>query len=177
MKIKSIYADNQFFNKISLKRRIKLYIVNDHWTVIRKFFIYLRKAEFYGTRKSFYSKLLSLWFTRKKNKLGISLGFYIPVYSTKPGITVWHNGTIVINGDARIGAGCIFHGNNCIGNNGKSLAAPIIGDNVELGVGASVIGGVEIANNVKIGAGAVVLSSCKEEGATLVGVPARKIGG
>ncbi|MCC4357477.1 serine O-acetyltransferase [Limosilactobacillus reuteri] len=172
-----IYKDNSFFYKIPLKRRIKLHIVNDHWIVIKRYFILLRKAEYYGNKKTFMSRIMSFWFTRRKNKLGIKLGFYIPINSTKPGITIWHNGTVVINGDAKVGSGCIFHGNNCIGNNGKSLEAPIIGNNVELGVGASIIGGVKIADNVKIGAGAVVLSSCEEEGVTLVGIPARKVGG
>lgn len=168
--------DNSFFYNIPLKRRVKLHIVNDHWVIINRYFHYLRKAEAFGEKKGILNKLISLLFTRKKNNLGIKLGFYIPVYSTKPGITIWHNGTVVINGDARIGTGCIFHGNNCVGNNGKDYAAPIIGNNVEFGVGASVIGGIHIADNVKIGAGAVVLSSCDEKGATLVGIPAKKIG-
>ncbi|RMX24909.1 serine acetyltransferase [Limosilactobacillus reuteri] len=177
MKKNMIYKDNNFFNEIPLKRRIKLHIVNDHWVVIKRYFILLRKAEYYNQKKTFINRIMSLWFTRRKNRLGIKLGFYIPINTTDPGITVWHNGTVVINGDAHIGTGCIFHGNNCIGNNGKDLKAPIIGNNVELGVGASIIGGVKIANNVKIGAGAVVLSSCEEEGVTLVGIPARKISG
>ena len=51
----------------------------------------------------------------------------------------------------------------------------MIGDNVEFGVGSSVIGGIQIANNVKIGAGAVVTKDILEEGATVIGVPAHVI--
>ena len=49
------------------------------------------------------------------------------------------------------------------------------GDNVDIGVGAKIIGGVTIADNIKIGANAVVTKSFYEEGITLVGVPARKL--
>ena len=64
---------------------------------------------------------------------------------------------------------------NCIGNNGIDNRAPVIGDNVDIGVGASVIGGIKISNNIKIGAGAVVISDCEREGDVLVGVPAKSI--
>ena len=48
----------------------------------------------------------------------------------------------------------------------------MVGDNVEFGVGSSVIGGIRIANNVKIGAGAVVTKDILEEGVTVIGIPA-----
>lgn len=57
---------------------------------------------------------------------------------------------------------------NCIGNNGKSLAAPIIGDNVDIGVWAKIIGCVRIGNNVKIGANAVVFKDVQSN-CTVVG--------
>lgn len=47
-----------------------------------------------------------------------------------------------------------------IGNDGVSLKAPHIGNNVEIGFGASIIGDVTITDDVKIGAGAVVVKSC-----------------
>ena len=77
-----------------------------------------------------------------------------------------------MNRGARVGKNCVLHGDNCIGNNGNDNVCPIIGDNVDIGVGAKIIGNVHIANNVKIGAGAVVIKSCEELGAVLVGVPA-----
>ena len=76
---------------------------------------------------------------------------------------------------SKIGKNCKLHGSNCIGNDGKSLAAPVIGDNVRLGVGAKVIGDVHIADDVIIAAGAVVIDSCDIKGATLAGVPAKVV--
>ena len=56
-----------------------------------------------------------------------------------------------------------------------NYTAPKIGNNVDLGVGASVIGDVELADNIIVAAGAVVVKSCFTEGAVLAGVPAKVI--
>jgi serine O-acetyltransferase len=61
---------------------------------------------------------------------------------------------IVISGESYIGKNCtIFQQVNVIISKGK---APVIGDNVVLGAGCIIVGGVKIGNNVKIGAGCVV---------------------
>lgn len=80
----------------------------------------------------------------------------------------------MVNGDARVGKNCRLHGGNVIGNKGVSLEVPVLGDNVRLGAGAKVLGGVTVADGVQIGAGAVVLHSCATRGALLVGVPAKE---
>ncbi len=88
---------------------------------------------------------------------------------------IHHSGNIVVNGKSRIGKNCQLHGSNCIGNDGKTLDAPVIGNNVEVGVGAKIIGGIRIADNIKIGAGAIVVTSFTEPGITIGGVPARRL--
>lgn len=88
---------------------------------------------------------------------------------------ICHYGSVIINCNARIGENCKIHGQVCIGNDGITNTAPIIGNNVDIGVGAKVIGNVIIADNVRIGAGAIVTKSCEEKGATLVGIPASPI--
>ena len=45
--------------------------------------------------------------------------------------------------------------------------APVIGDNVLIGAGAKIIGGVRIGSNVRIGAGCVVAKDVPD-GATVV---------
>ena len=105
------------------------------------------------------------------------MGITIPrnVFST--GLLIWHYGNIVVNNNAKVGKNCELHGDNCIGNKGYGSdgKAPIIGDNVDIGVGAKIIGDIKIANNVKIAAGAVVIDSCEEENVILAGVPAKII--
>ena len=56
-----------------------------------------------------------------------------------------------------------------------TLAAPKIGDNVDIGVGAKIIGDITIADNVKIGAGAVIVKSITTPGVTVIGIPGRVI--
>ena len=124
-----------------------------------------------GLPKTFYI-VCYLIARRKRNYLGNKLSVDIREQTFSEGLVIYHN-NIVVNGWAKVGSNCKLHGNNVIGNNGKDRKAPIIGDNVDIGAGAMIIGDVTIANNVKIGAGAVVVKSCLEEGATLVGVPAR----
>lgn len=121
------------------------------------------------------NKVMEFIYSRRKNKLGNTLGFYINPNTLGAGTIIYHHGSIIINSDAVLGRGCKLHGNNCIGNNGKSLMAPHIGNNVEIGFGASIIGDVTIADDVQIGAGAVVVKSCLKKGARLVGIPAEEI--
>lgn len=170
-----IYCDNKYFDELEFKTKMRLYIIKDHWVVIRKYLSYLRQQEYYMAHYGFLGKLISLFYARKKNKLGLRLGFHIPANVLGIGATIYHHGAIVINGDAKIGKNCVLHGMNCIGNNGESKGAPVIGDNVDIGVGASIIGDIAIADGVKIGAGAVVIKNCIEPGATLVGIPAKQV--
>ena len=58
--------------------------------------------------------------------------------------------------------------------NGEESAAPIIGDNVDVGNNVSIIGNVCIGNNVKIGSGTVVIKDI-ESNCIAVGNPARQI--
>lgn len=51
---------------------------------------------------------------------------------------------------------------------------PIVGDNVVIGTGAKILGGIQIGNNVTIGANAVVTKSLPDN-VVAVGVPARII--
>lgn len=115
------------------------------------------------------------WHQFHKNILGNRLGYEINGKNIGEGLILYHNGPIVINGDAIIGKNCKLHGDNCIGNNGISNGCPHIGDNVNIGVGAKIIGDVVIADGCFIGAGAVVVSNCFEENSTIVGVPGKKI--
>ena len=120
-------------------------------------------------------KLLKLYYERRKNLLGQRLGIEISPNCFGKGLNLYHAGCIVVNASARIGDNCSLHGNNCIGNNGLSQDAPVIGDNVDIGFGASVIGKVVIADNTIIGANAVVTKSFEKSHCVLAGVPASVI--
>ena len=67
---------------------------------------------------------------------------------------------IFISGGAKIGKGCIIFHQVTIGSNTlsdtKHPGAPTIGNNVYIGAGAKIIGGICIGDNVRIGANCVV---------------------
>lgn len=168
---RKLYFKNTRYNNIIN------YLTNDPRLKVWKYIKILRKTEYYynNMKKSLIYKLLYFLYRRRKNRWGIKLGIDIWENSFETGLIIHHPGNIVINGHARIGKNCSLHGNNCIGNNGFTTETPVIGNNVDIGFGASIIGNVTIADNVKIGAGAVVVKSCNKEGATLVGIPAREV--
>lgn len=170
----SIYSKYMFDSK---SRYFMSRIKREPIRMIYSFLLLSRKSDFYFfSQKSggFLNKVLYLYYISKKNRLGEKLGLEIDTSDINPGLLIYHY-NIVINGNSKIGDNCHLHGNNCIGNDGKSNICPVIGNNVSLGVGAVVIGGVTIANNIKIAAGAVVVHSFLEEGITIGGIPAKKI--
>lgn len=169
--------DNAYFVNKDKWSKFIMNITKDPESQIYKYTKYLRKQEYYSNtcKKNKLKVLLHLYYQRRKNIYGNRLGILIEENSFKKGLTIYHHGTIIVNPNARIGENCKLHGNNCIGNDGKSQGVPEIGDNVDIGFGASIIGDVKIASNIKIGAGAVVTKSFLEENITLVGIPARKL--
>jgi len=106
------------------------------------------------------------------------LGIDIPC-KTRLGrrIVLYHGHALVINEAAVIGDDCILRHCVTIGNKltvaGES-AAPRVGNGVEFGVGAVVIGAIEIGDGARIGALSVVTRSVAA-GITVVGNPARPL--
>lgn len=149
------------------KDYLKSWITHEDNYLIWKYLYFLRREE------SAANKLTEYYWRRRKNDLGAKLGIVIYAGCCGKGLRIWHYGSTIISGDARIGENCTFHGQACIGNDGSSTAAPVIGNNVDIGVGAKIIGSITIADDVKIGAGAVVTRNCPEKGSTLVGIPAK----
>lgn len=144
---------------------------------LKKYLYYLRKQEYFintydGNRiKGF----LSFYYERKKNKLGTRLGVEIGPNCFESGLNIYHIGSVIVNPGVKAGKNCSLHGANCIGNNGLTEACPVLGNNVDIGYGAVVIGDIKIADNIKIGANAVVNRSFLEPGCTIVGVPAKVV--
>jgi len=91
-----------------------------------------------------------------------------------PGLRIWHFGNIFINSGAIIGKNCTLRQGVTIGNRHEDGALPIIGDNVDIGAYAQILGGIRIGNNVKIGAMSVVLEDIPAN-STAVGIPAKII--
>ena len=155
----------------TIKNRIMaLYTHNEEYEIYR-FICALRKAEFYKTR----NKLMYVHYLRESNLRGNRLGYFIAPGVLGKGVRLFHRGGVIINSNSVIGDGCLFHGDNCVGNNGMDNRCPVLGKRVELGIGAKVIGKVELADDIRVGANAVVTKSFLEPGITIAGVPAARV--
>lgn len=149
-------------------------LISSESYIIEKYIRLLRKDEYYSAKRGLINKFIAFTIKRRRNKLGHISGIHIPNYTFGNGLKICHF-NIIVNGNAKIGNNCKLHGNNCIGNDGITGLAPTIGNNVDIGVGAIIIGDIVIADGCRIGAGAVVTKSCLVPDTTLVGIPAKEI--
>ncbi len=84
-----------------------------------------------------------------------------------------HFGGIIISGDAVLGEDCIVRNGVTIGlRHTGQRGSPVIGNRVDIGAGAKILGPIRIGDDVAIGANAVVLK-CVPANSIAVGVPAR----
>lgn len=111
-----------------------------------------------------------LIFRRSRIKYGISISHRT---SIGPGLFIGHIGGIVVNENSVIGKNCNLSHGVTIGKItiGKRKGTPSLGDDVYIGPGAKIIGGIKIGNKVAIGANSVVTKEV-EDGAVVAGIPA-----
>ena len=93
----------------------------------------------------------------------------------RAGVYLVH-GHVVIDGFVDIGSGAVIHPFVTIGLRSGDLAGPKIERDAYIGTGAKVIGNLRVGAGARIGANAVVIDDVPP-GATVVGVPARAVGG
>jgi serine O-acetyltransferase len=89
-------------------------------------------------------------------------------------LVIEHSGAIVVHGNTVIGDDCIIRQGVTIGNRrmDRPMEAPRIGNRVNIGAGAKILGAVQVGDDADIGANAVVITDVPA-GALAVGVPAR----
>lgn len=175
--IEYIAADNAWYQPKHFKTRLIDAITSSTPKALKRYLILLRKNEYHlnnspGSRLHTY---LSWYYEGKKNRLGQRLGIEIPPNCFGKGLQLWHAGGVVVNPNARIGEECVLHGAVCIGNKGNLDLNPVIGDHVDIGYGAVIVGNISVADNTIIGANAFVNKSVLEPGQVIAGVPARRI--
>jgi serine O-acetyltransferase len=90
------------------------------------------------------------------------------------GLVLIHPVGVVINSSVVAGRNLWIESGVVIGENRGRF--PVIGNNVFVGSGAKIIGGVTLGDDCRVGANAVVMKDVPA-GATAVGVPARIIAG
>lgn len=107
--------------------------------------------------------------TRSRRKFGVEI---------HPGATIGrrfvidHGMGIVVGETTIIGDDCQLYQGVTLGGTGKDKGKrhPTLGNNVVVGVGASVLGNITLGDNVKVGGGAVVVRDVPAD-CTVIGVP------
>lgn len=143
--------------------------------LIWRFQIVLRKYEYYLNNRKASNFILLNWYRKRYYDLSYKLGFTIPPNVFGPGLCISHYGTIIVNGNTRIGAWCRIHACTNIGSSGGHSEAPVIGDNAYIGPGSLIFGDIKQGNDVTIAANATVNKSFEEDGLLLAGVPAKVV--
>jgi serine O-acetyltransferase len=118
---------------------------------------------------------LSILYRSLYRKIRNTYGIDLP-YTVKLGrrVVIEHQSAIIIHGYCTIGDDCIIRQGVTLGNRylDKPLESPQLGDRVNVGAGAKILGKVNLGHDVNIGANAVVLSDVPA-GKTAVGIPAK----
>jgi serine O-acetyltransferase len=127
----------------------------------------------YGVGPALLRKLFSLVYKLLYKFIQIITGIELPCeVDIGRNFVIDHHGGIVVSGYARFGDDCRIRTGVVVGlARTDAPCAPWIGNNVDIGAGAKVLGDIRIGNNVSIGANAVVLCDVPDD-SIAVGVPA-----
>ncbi len=105
--------------------------------------------------------------------LGVELRYKARV---DPGLRLFHAHALVLHEGATLGANCTLRQSTTIGNkllaDGTPSDCPVLGDRVDVGANAVILGPIRIGDGAVIGAGSVVVKDVPA-GATVAGNPAR----
>ena len=137
----------------------------------------LRHCEFHYNNSGLYHKMMCVYFRFRLHRMGLRYGIRIPLNVCGYGLTIYHiagGGGCILNA-ARVGNRCRIQAGVLLGNAHHSEdEKPVIGDEVEIGPGAKVLGKVIVGNRTVIGANAVVTKNV-ESGVFVGGIPAKTI--
>lgn len=107
-------------------------------------------------------RFLSLWV------VGVEIPWMTDI---GPRLCLPHPHGVVLNAYARIGSDVVIRHGVTIGGRRGSFDCPVIGDRVDIGAGASVVGDISVGDDARIGIAAVVLHPVPPRG-TAHGNPA-----
>lgn len=98
----------------------------------------------------------------------------IPLNVVGPGLYIPHRfGGVIINAKS-VGKNCTISSGCVLGNKRDADDRPILGDNVEVCIGAKIIGNVRIGNDVIIAPNSVVVKNVLDKD-VVSGIPAKSI--
>ena len=127
----------------------------------------------YGVRPAPLRKLFSALYHLLYKLVQILTGIELPCeVQIGRNFVIDHFGGIVVSGYARFGDDCRIRNGVVVGlARVDDPVAPVIGNNVDIGAGAKLLGRITVGDNVVIGANAVVVRDVPPD-SIAVGVPA-----
>jgi serine O-acetyltransferase len=127
----------------------------------------------YDVRPAFLRKVCSLVYKVLFKLAQILTGIELPCeVVVGRNFVIDHFGGIIISGYARFGDNCRIRNGVVVGlRRVDEPCAPVIGNNVDIGAGAKLLGPIKVGDNVVIGANAVVLTDVPAN-SIAIGVPA-----
>lgn len=128
----------------------------------------------YGVRPALLRKPLSFLYRLMKLASQILTGIDLPCEATVGRrFRIEHFGGIIISGDAVFGDDCVIRNGVTVGlKYAGNPGSPVIGNRVDVGAGAKILGKIRIGDDVLIGANAVVIRDVPSN-CIAVGIPAR----
>lgn len=164
-------ADLAGFPKDRRQKLMNVFNANEG-AILRKHMILLRKTEYHINTGH---RIRAVIYRSRLRRLQRRYCLHVTINACGKGLQIAHLGPILMNGQVKIGEHCTIHMNTAFVAGGTDDAAPIIGNNVNVGFGAVILGGIIIADGVAIGANSVVNKDVLEENITVAGAPAKKI--
>ncbi|MCM1139414.1 MAG: serine acetyltransferase [Muribaculum sp.] len=148
-------------------------VLNDESYYVTKYLYALRNLEYYkNTNRHLWNKIMYVFWFLRHRYLSINYGIKIAPNIVGKGLYIPHIvGGVIINA-LHVGDYCVVNSGVIIGNKNKSEDKPIIGNNVEITIGAKVIGKIIIGDNVIVAPNSVVIKDVPNN-AVVSGIPAK----
>lgn len=150
------------------------WFMGDEGYVVKKYLHLLRYLEYYtNKKKKLWDYIPYTYFFLRFRRARIKTGIQLNVNTIGKGLYIPHFAGGIYANCVSMGEGCIITTGCVLGNKGGA-SGPTIGNNVEIAVGAKVIGNVNVGDNAVIAPNTVVVKDVPTN-AIVSGVPAKII--
>jgi serine O-acetyltransferase len=139
------------------------------WDPGRKLLLCIRSYQRWQPRTGILARIFRKWIVLRHRFWSVVTGADIPLNcNIGGGLLIPHPNGIVIHPSAKIGVNCLIFQQVTIGGRAGG-GLPVIGDHVDIGAGAKILGPVLIGDRARIGANAVIVKNV-ESGSVAVGI-------
>lgn len=151
------------------------FILGDENYIVVLFLSCLRHLEYYtNKKKSIFDYIPYTYYLFRHRRMRLKYGLWINVNKIGKGLYIPHFRGGVYANCKQMGENCIISSGCVLGNKTGSFDGPTIGNNVEIAIGAKVIGPITIGDNVIVAPNSVVVKDVPAN-CIVSGIPAKII--